>query len=152
MRSTLCELTVVMVAEMKIRTYSELIRYDSFLDRFNYLRLDGVVGRDTFGFDRYLNQILYNLDEWKEARDKTIIRDMGCDLGIKDREILRTIIVHHMNPITVEDVKRHNPIIFDPEFLITTMLRTHNAIHYGNEESIFMGPVERKPNDTIPWR
>ena len=110
------------------------------------------MGRDTFGFDRYLNQILYNLDEWKEARDKTIIRDMGCDLGIKDREILKTIIVHHMNPITVEDVKRHNPIIFDPEFLITTMLRTHNAIHYGNEDSIFMGPVERKPNDTIPWR
>lgn len=137
---------------MKIRTYSELIMYDSFLDRFRYLKLEGRVGRDTFGFDRYLNQILYNCDEWKEARRFVIIRDNGCDLGIEGRDINKGIIVHHMNPITIEDVKNRNPKIFDPEFLITTKLRTHNAIHYGNENAITTGPVERRPNDTILWR
>ena len=126
--------------------------YDSFLDRFRYLKLEGRVGRDTFGFDRYLNQILYNCDEWKEARRFVIIRDNGCDLGIEGRDINKGIIVHHMNPITIEDVKNRNPKIFDPEFLITTKLRTHNAIHYGNENAITTGPVERRPNDTILWR
>lgn len=137
---------------MKIKTYSELILYDSFVDRFNYLKLNCSVGRDTFGYDRYLNQILYKLPEWLEARDKVIFRDDGCDLGIKGREIQRNIIVHHMNPITVEDVKNHNPIIFDPEFLITTVLRTHNGIHYGSIESVNVGLIERRTNDTIPWR
>lgn len=141
-----------MVEKMKIRTYSELITYDSFLDRFNYLKLSGQVGRDTFGFDRYLNQMLYNLPEWEHSRDKVIDRDGACDLGIKGRDIYKYIIVHHMNPITVEDVKNHNPIIFDPEFLITTVLRTHNAIHYGDADSVFTGLVDRKRNDTIPWR
>lgn len=141
-----------MVEKMKIRTYSELITYDSFLDRFNYLKLSGRVGRDTFGFDRYLNQMLYNLPEWERSRDKVIDRDGACDLGIKGRDIYKYIIVHHMNPITVEDVKNHNPIIFDPEFLITTVLRTHNAIHYGDADSVFTGLVDRKRNDTIPWR
>ena len=119
----------------KIRTYSELMKYDTFLERFRYLKLDGQVGRDTFGFDRYLNQVLYNCNEWKEARRETIIRDSGCDLGIEGREIHKGIIVHHMNPITVEDVLRRNPKIFDTEFLITTVLRTHNAIHYSNEDA-----------------
>lgn len=141
-----------MVEKMKIRTYSELITYDSFLNRFNYLKLSGQVGRDTFGFDRYLNQMLYNLPEWERSRDKVIDRDGACDLGIKGRDIYKYIIVHHMNPITVEDVKNHNPIIFDPEFLITTVLRTHNAIHYGDTDSVFTGLVDRKRNDTIPWR
>lgn len=137
---------------MKIKTYSELILYDSFIDRFNYLKIKGVVGRDTFGYDRYLNQMLYKLPDWKRARDYVIIRDNGCDLGIEGREIQRNIIVHHMNPITVEDIKNHNPDIFNPEFLITTILRTHNGIHYGSDESIFADPVERRKNDTIPWR
>lgn len=148
----LCELTAVMVEKMKIRTYSELVTFDSFLDRFNYLKLNGRVGRDTFGFDRYLNQILYNLSEWDHARDKVILRDDACDLGIKGRDIHKYIIVHHMNPITVEDIKNRNPIVFDPEFLITTVLRTHNAIHYGDADSVFTGLVDRKRNDTIPWR
>ena len=137
---------------MKIRCYSELITYDTFVDRFRYLNLNGIVGKDTFGYDRYLNQILYNLDIWKAVRRKVIIRDNGCDLGIKGREINHSIIVHHMKPITIEDVKNLNPIIFDPEFLISTVLRTHNAIHYGSEEQIQSEFVERKPNDTIPWR
>lgn len=137
---------------MKIRTYSELILFDSFVDRFNYLKLSGQVGRDTFGFDRYLNQILYKCDDWLEARKQTIIRDDGCDLGIEGHDIFKCIIVHHMNPITVDDVKNRNPIIFDLDFLITTRLRTHNAIHYGSNDSIFNSFTERKQNDTIPWR
>lgn len=145
-------MAVVAVKSMKIRTYSELIQFDSFLDRFHYLKLDGQVGRDTFGFDRYLNQILYNSPEWNRARERVIIRDNGCDLGVDGREIHKNIIVHHMNPITVEDVKNRNPVIFNPEFLITTMLRTHNAIHYGNPEALASEPIERRKNDTIPWR
>ena len=154
MHSTLCELIAAQVLRMKIRTYSELRRYDTFVDRFNYLKLEGAVGRDTFGFDRYLNQTLYNMPRWKRSRDKVIIRDEGCDLGIADREIpdKTIIIVHHMNPITLEDVKLMRPEIFDPEFLITTVLRTHNGIHYGGIESVNTGPVERRRNDTIPWR
>lgn len=136
----------------KIRTYSELMKYDTFLERFRYLKLDGQVGRDTFGFDRYLNQVLYNCDEWKEARRETIIRDSGCDLGIEGREIHKGIIVHHMNPITVDDVLSRNPKIFDTEFLITTVLRTHNAIHFSNEDVLIAEPITRRKNDTIPWR
>lgn len=137
---------------MKIRTYSELILYDSYIERFRYLKLNGIVGRDTFGYDRYLNQMLYNLDEWKYVRNKVIMRDNGCDLGIKDREIKHSIIVHHMNPITVEDIKTMNPIIFDMDGLISTVLKTHNAIHYGSEEQVSFELKERTPNDTIPWR
>lgn len=137
---------------MKIRTYSELITHDSFIDRFNYLKLGGTVGLDTFGFDRYLNQVFYNSIEWKQIRDFVIIRDNGCDLGVIGHEINKYIIIHHMNPISIEDVKNRNSIIFDPEFLISTVLRTHNAIHYGTDDSIFKVPLERRPNDTIPWR
>lgn len=135
-----------------IRTYSELIQFDTFLERFKYLKLDGQIGRDTFGFDRYLNQLLYKCPEWQTARGDTIIRDNGCDLGIQGREINKGIIVHHMNPISVEDIKNLNPIIFDPEFLISTLLRTHNAIHYGDANGLNRDPIERRPNDTIPWR
>jgi len=167
MHSMLCEHTAVLVTKMKIRTYSELIMYDSFLDRFKYLKLDGQVGNDTFGFDRYLNQVFYNSIEWQRARDNVILRDNGCDLGIEGREIetvydlnsrtkrrrkTSNLIIHHMNPISIEDVKNRNPIIFNPEFLITTVLRTHNAIHYGNVDNLSAGPIERKINDTIPWR
>ena len=135
-----------------IRTYSEMIQFDSFVDRFNYLKLDGAIGRDTFGFDRYLNQIFYKLPEWLEARDKVIIRDNGCDLGVEGREIYKGIIIHHMNVVTKEDIINHNPILFDPEFLVTTYLKTHNAIHYGDAHNLISEPIIRTKNDTIPWR
>lgn len=143
---------VGMVIIMIIRTYRDLIKFDTFIDRYRYLKLSGQVGRDTFGFDRYLNQILYNCDEWRSVRGDVIIRDNGCDLGIKGREIQKFIIVHHMNPITIDDVKNRNPIIFDKEFLITTMLKTHNAIHYSDESALIHEPIIRKKNDTSPWR
>ena len=143
---------VGMVIMMIIRTYRDLIKFDTFIDRYRYLKLSGQVGRDTFGFDRYLNQILYNCDEWRRVRGDVIIRDNGCDLGIEGREIQKFIIVHHMNPITIDDVKNRNPIIFDKEFLITTMLKTHNAIHYSDESTLIHEPIIRKKNDTSPWR
>ena len=134
-----------------IRTYSELIKFDSFLDRFNYLKLGGNVGTDTFGYERYLNQIFYTSSTWRRARDKVIMRDEGCDLGILGRETNRPII-HHLNVITIEDIRNRNPKIFDPEFLITTTLRTHNGIHYSDESVLTIAPIERTKNDTIPWR
>ena len=137
---------------MMIRTYSELLSFPTFEERFNYLKLGGSVGLETFGFDRYLNQILYNSLEWKDVRGHVILRDCGCDLGVKGYEIYGKIIVHHMNPIFLEDILKRNPDIFNPEFLITTVHRTHNAIHYGDESLIAKGPIERKPNDTCPWR
>ena len=138
----------------KIKTYSELIKLDSFDSRFKYLKLDGIVGKETFGFDRYLNQSFYRTNEWRKVRDHVIIRDNACDLGIEDREIPNglKIIVHHINPITVDDIINKEPWLMDPEFLITTIKLTHDAIHYG-DESILMGePIMRKPNDTCPWR
>ena len=148
----LCVHTVVQVTAMSIRTYSELIKYKTFIERYNYLKLGGAIGIDTFGFDRYLNQVFYNCDEWKQTRKDIIIRDNGCDLAMVGHDIQKYILVHHLNPMTVEDVKNRNPMLFDPEFLVTTVLRTHNAIHYGTDDSIFKGLVERKPNDTTPWR
>lgn len=134
------------------RCYSELSTFTNFIDRFNYLKLGGVVGADTFGFDRYINQVFYNSYEWKKARDIVILRDNGCDLGIEGHEIYSKIIIHHMNPISIEDVRRRDPKIFDPEELITTILRTHNAIHYSDENSLIIEPIERTRNDTTPWR
>lgn len=134
-----------------IRTYSELIEFETFEERFEYLKLKGSVGIETFGFDRYLNQVLYHSDEWKRTRDIVIIRDNGCDLGIDDREIHGRIIIHHMNPITEQDILRHSSKIFDPEFLITTMIDTHNAIHYGDEYLLSGRIIERRANDTSPW-
>lgn len=138
---------------MIIRTYSELITLPTFEERYRYLRLDGQVGAETFGFDRYLNQTFYRTDkEWLAVRDDVIIRDNGCDLGIPDREIGSRIIVHHMNPITKEDILRRTKYLLDPEYLICTIKRTHDAIHYGDENILLMGPVERTKNDTCPWR
>lgn len=136
----------------KIKTYSELIKLPTFLERFNYLKIGGAVGKMTFGHDRYLNQILYNSDEWRRFRRDMILRDNGCDLACDDREIYERAIVHHLNPITVEDVLRRDPMIFDPENVITTWLRTHNAIHYGDESLLYLDPIERTTNDTCPWR
>lgn len=138
---------------MIIRTYSELITLPTFEERYRYLRLDGQVGAETFGFDRYLNQTFYRTDkEWLAVRDDVIIRDNGCDLGIPDREIGSRIIVHHMNPITKEDILKRTKYLLDPEYLICTIKRTHDAIHYGDENILLMGPVERTKNDTCPWR
>lgn len=138
---------------MIIRTYSELITLPTFEERYRYLRLDGQVGIETFGFDRYLNQTFYRTDkEWLSIRDEVIIRDNGCDLGILGREIHSRIIVHHMNPITKEDILRRTKYLLDPEYLICTIKRTHDAIHYGDESLLMLGPIERTKNDTCPWR
>lgn len=137
---------------MTIRTYSELIRYNTFRERYLYLKLSGKVGEDTFGFDRYLNQQFYKSKEWKSVRDFVIIRDGGCDLGIADRPIPSRIIIHHLNPITKDDILNQTDYLLNPEFMICTIKRTHDAIHYGNENLLYEGPVERSKNDTCPWR
>lgn len=137
---------------MILRSYSELITIPTFEERYEYLRLDGRVGRETFGFDRYLNQILYKDNDWLRARDSAIIRDNGCDLGIEGREIQTRILVHHMNPITKEDILNHNRCLFDLDNLICTMKSTHDAIHYGDGSLLFKDPVERSRFDTCPWR
>lgn len=137
---------------MSIKTYSELATLPTFEERYQYLRLEGKVGADTFGFDRYLNQILYRSPRWKEARRFVILRDNGCDLGIEDREITGRLIVHHMNPITIEDIEKESDFLFNPEYLICTAHITHNAIHYGDESLLITEPIERKQNDTCPWR
>lgn len=136
---------------MSIRTYSELSKLTSFKDRFNYLKLSGTVGEETFGFDRYLNQILYRSQRWKTIRNKIILRDNGCDLGMDGFEIPGRIIVHHMNPLTLRDITTESEFLMDPEFLISTTHNTHNAIHYGDESLLITAPIERKPNDTCPW-
>lgn len=134
------------------RSYSEAMNFETFEERFNYLKLEGRVGRDTFGHDRYLNQILYKDKEWLRTRRDIIIRDDGCDLGIPGRQIHGKILVHHINPITVEDVLNRSPKVFDPENLICTSLLTHNAIHYSDESILTLDPVTRRPNDTCPWK
>lgn len=135
-----------------IKTYSELVKLDSFEERYSYLRIGGTVGRETFGYDRYLNQILYTSDEWRSLRREIIIRDNGCDLGVDGFEIHGKILIHHINPITVDDVLRRAAKVFDPENLISTTLNTHNAIHYGDESLLLLLPIERTKNDTCPWR
>lgn len=134
------------------RTYTELSKLNSFLERYEYLRLGGKVGEETFGFDRYLNQIFYKDPEWLEARDNVIIRDGGCDLGMPDREIHGKILVHHMNPVTKEQILRRDPVLFDPEYLICTIKSTHDAIHYGDETLLMLDPIVRTKNDTCPWK
>ena len=140
------------VNQMSIKTYSELITLPTYEERFNYLKLEGVVGEMTFGFDRYLNQKLYTSQEWKTVRNQVIVRDNGCDLACEGYEIYGKILIHHINPITVEDIINRNPIIFDLENLISTTHNTHNAIHYGDENLLIKEPIERTKNDTIPWR
>lgn len=135
-----------------IKTYSELITLPTFEERFLYLQLNGSVGKDTFGFDRYLNQIFYRSKRWRSIRDQVIIRDNGCDLGMDGYEIYGNILIHHMNPITMEDIERESEFLLDPEYLIATTHKTHNAIHYGDASLLPTMPIERSRNDTCPWR
>lgn len=137
--------------KLKIRTFSELKRLKTFKDRFYYLQLKGAVGQSTFGADRYLNQALYRSKEWKKVRDEVIIRDNGCDLGIEGYEIFDRIYIHHMNPITLEQIEDRDMSILDPEFLICVSFDTHNAIHFGDESLLPKLPIERKPGDTTLW-
>lgn len=141
-----------MVSQMNIKTYSELIKIPTFEERYEYLRLGGRVGEETFGFDRYLNQLFYRSGEWRSIRDHIIIRDGGCDLGVEDREIHGRILIHHMNPITKDDILQRSEYLLDPEYLITTVKRTHDAIHYGDKSLLILDPIERSKNDTCPWR
>lgn len=146
-------MVMTMISNSTIRTYSELITLPTFEERFEYLRLNGRVGEETFGYDRIINQLLYQRShKWRASRDYVIVRDNGCDLGIEGREIQGKIIVHHMNPITIEDVLQERPEVFDPEYLISTVLNTHNAIHYGDASLLVTAPIERSRNDTCPWR
>lgn len=137
-----------------IRTYSELITLETFEERFLYLKLDGSIGEDTFGFDRYLNQLFYRSPEWKQVRNFVITRDMGCDLAIPDHEIInQQILIHHMNPLTKEDIINKSDYLLNPEYLICTTKRTHNAIHYGDERILDpIVPIVRTKNDQCPWR
>lgn len=148
---------------MRNRCYTELSKLKTFRERFEYLRLDGSVGAETFGFDRYINQVFYKSPEWKHIRDIVIMRDNGCDLGVEGYEIMGyrdknnryhkpIILIHHMIPITKQQILNRDPIVFDPEILISCAQETHNAIHYGDETTLVSELVIRKPNDTIPWR
>lgn len=135
-----------------MRTYTELVKLKTFLERFEYLKLNGLVGIDTFGFDRIFNQKFYRSSEWKQIREKVIVRDNGCDLGIEGREIRSKIIIHHITPITLADIENGSPSLFDLDNLITTTHNTHNAIHYGDDSLLIHDIVERRPGDTCPWR
>ena len=135
-----------------IRTYQELIKLKTFKERFNYLKLGGKVGEETFGFDRYLNQKFYRSAEWKRIRDQVILRDNACDLGMVDREINSRIIIHHMNPLTKYDVINQTEFLLNPDYMICVTKRTHDAIHYGDEDILFGEFIERSKNDTCPWR
>ena len=136
-----------------IRKYSDLKGIESFEDRFKYLQLFGQVGRDTFGFERYLNQIFYKTPEWKKVRQEVILRDAACDLAIQGREIQgRFIVIHHINPITKEDILERSDLLLNPEYLICCSDMTHKAIHYGDQDLLIRDPVIRRPNDTSPWR
>lgn len=136
-----------------IKSYSELMKLDNFIDRYRYLKLSGSVGDDTFGFDRYINQQFYKSKEWKQIRDYVIIRDNGCDLSVDEHDINSRIIIHHMNPITKTDILERSEFLLNPEYLISTSKRTHDAIHYGDEQMLYVnGLIERSVNDTCPWR
>lgn len=135
-----------------MKTYSELITLPTFEERFEYLKLNGRVGQDTFGFDRYLNQMFYNTPEWKRFRDSIILRDNGCDLAIPDREIFGRIYIHHLNPLTKEDILNRAEVLFDPENVICMSFDTHNAVHFGDIDLLPRDPIVRTKNDTCPWR
>ena len=135
-----------------IRTYSDLVLLKTFEERFDYLKLDGIAGTATFGFDRYLNQYFYTSYKWRQVRRDVIVRDNACDLAIPERAIFGAIRVHHMNPMTIEDIEDGNPDVFNLEFLICTSINTHNAIHFGSSKSLTRLPLERSRNDTCPWR
>ena len=152
MPSLLCDGIVEMAVQMEAKTYLELIEIPTFEGRFKYLQLNGVVGKATFGHDRYLNQILYTSGEWRSFRNEIIIRDNGCDLACEGFEINEPALIHHINPITVEDILNRDPKIFDPNNVITTVYNTHRAIHYGDLSMLPIEPVVRTKNDTCPWR
>lgn len=138
---------------MSVRTYSELSKLTTFKERFNYLSLNGQVGKDTFGFDRIFNQKFYTSKEWRHIRDLVIVRDNGCDLGIEGYDITgQNLIIHHINPISLEDIESKSDILLNPEYLITTTHNTHNAIHYGDDKLLITGPIQRSKNDTCPWK
>lgn len=144
-----------MVMKMKpssIKTYSELITLPTFIDRFNYLKLNGAIGEETFGFRRKINQDFYHGNDWLSFRDAIIIRDSGCDLAMDGYEIYGPIFIHHLNPITYDDIIHHTSKVLDPENVVCTKHITHNAIHYGDEKQLILGPVSRVPNDTCPWK
>ena len=138
----------------KILTYSEMIKMESFIARFRYLKLDGRVAEETFGFDRYLNQRFYTSKEWRDLRNLVIDRDRGCDLGVQGCEIYGTILIHHMNPVNEKDILNRTELLFNPEYLVCVSRNTHNALHYGDESLIKdrYSIVERCTNDTIPWK
>lgn len=150
----LCEIIVeqVKTMSMNLRSYSELITLPTFIERFNYLQCKELIGYETFGHDRYLNQSLYRSSEWRRFRRDIIIRDNGCDLGCDGYELYSRIVIHHINPLTVEDILNRSSKVFDPENAICTCLNTHQAIHFGDETILNLGPIERKKNDTCPWR
>ena len=135
-----------------IKTYSELSKLKTFRERFDYLKLDGTVGEETFGFDRYLNQRFYKSLEWRRIRDLVIIRDNGCDLGVDGYEIYGKVLIHHINPITVKDLSLSTDLLLNPEYLISTTIKTHNAIHYGDETLLNNFFTERSKNDTCLWK
>lgn len=135
-----------------IRTYTDLIAIPTFVERFEYLKLMGSVGADTFGYDRYLNQIFYTTREWRHLRDQVILRDMGRDLAMEGYEIHGKIYIHHLNPISKDDIIERSDYLMNPEFLVCTSFETHNAIHYGNADNLRSVPIERRANDTCPWK
>lgn len=143
---------VIQMNTTNIKTYSEMVRLPTFLERYRYLKIGGQVGEETFGYDRYLNQILYRSSEWKRFRRDIIIRDNGCDLACDGYEIIGKVLIHHIDPITVRDIELRDPKIFDPENVVSVTLNTHNAIHYGDESLLITGPLVRTPNDTCPWK
>ena len=145
---------MIIMNQTIIRTYSELITLETFEERFLYLKLDGSIVEDTFGFDRYLNQLFYHSPEWKQVRNFVITRDMGCDLAIPDHEIInQQILIHHMTPLTKEDIINKSDYLLNPEYLICTTKKTHNAIHYGDERILDpIAPIVRTKNDQCPWR
>lgn len=145
-------MTMKMNTSTNIKTYTELMAIPTFIGRYEYLKLGGQVGKETFGFDRYLNQQFYHSDEWAEIRDYIIVRDLGCDLGLEGFTIHGRIYIHHMNPITVKDIREYSKYLTDPEYLICTTHNTHNAIHYGDSSLLIAEPVERTPFDTCPWK
>lgn len=135
-----------------MKSYSTLIQLPTFEERFNYLKCNSKIGEDTFGFDRYLNQAFYTSDEWKTLRRQIIIRDNGCDLADPDRPIAGPIIVHHLNPVSVEDILNRTELLLNPDFLICVSDNTHKSIHFGNENNLIKLPKERVPYDTCPWK
>lgn len=141
-----------MVIQMIIRTYNELMLLPTFEERFEYLKLSGRVGEETFGFDRWLNQKFYRSAEWKHLRDQVIIRDNGCDLGVEGREIYGKILIHHMNPISKKDILERTDLLLNPMYLISVTKQTHDAIHYSDESILMKDPIVRSRNDTCPWR